>query len=975
MTTKEEAADVQRSEDYWRHKACALLLPTPLAELDEAGEAKRAEGVRRAVGLTSESFRHELHQTAERDARDVHVLERVRNLRSKEEPSTRSDTIPMRALVHPLSGQPPPDAVDEIWRLDDLVARYDQWFAELKESVLETPPNDSSSFSLLWHELYASTSELGPARWISRVPGDPLLRDHTWLAVRTMASALVGARFDGGDASLLHVHCGPVQSFIEAARRTSDLWLGSYLISFLAYQATKEIARLCGPDSVIYPHLATLPLAQLTRRREDPSKASHEPSREEKQQWLRASQPNRFVAVVDGGKARDIATVAARAVLDRWTAMGHKVKTSLTNSGNGKLSGGFYRFEEQIAELLELDIVVQPWPSDVGKARSMLEAAQRLPKQPPASNASAGDYYEAVFGLGRDTLGAQRRVLSLSTRPGDARIKCTQCGRREAMGPCNPDERDARKKWKQWWEGLRSQVSGDPGAKETVEFRRGESLCAVCLTKRLACRFDLAGGKGELGLDWNETDRDRPLLRFPSVASIAAAPLRLYLLEQAAHDDVRRWVKDVANLHRMLGFTEPGNLLPGLGDIGRGSDVLDYDGTWLYARSYELDTILSDHDLTEEDLPTDDGKGDRVKALEAGLPKARGSLAAVGKMLGSKNARPQGASIRATPYYAVIVIDVDEMGHWLDGTHEQRPHLEKILENAGMSEREARALGTEIHRPISSSLHTEVSRRQGEMAASTLREIVENTHLGRVVYSGGDDVLAFVPLHTLWRCLRDIEAAFTADAALGSEVTLSAGVAIYDWRSPLSLALRTARKAEGKAKQTKGCVVVNLEIRSGAPIELRLPWKFYDDETRTHVDLLDVSRMVEELVAAGDQGKKSPLLRPSAAEVIRRELDTLRHQGLGKAFAARVAKLLQPKLLPSSDALPPWIRLMMKVAPEKPPEDRPRGAKLLARKAGTAGQVVELLLLLRFLAREHGGMAHDALYTKIDRRRARRETR
>lgn len=940
MTTMKETMSVSREPGYWRHKTRAVLLPTPLAELDAAGEQEREASLLAWLGLEQE--RAELHGNAARDARGVHVPESVRTLRWEARSGEPSADIPMRSLVHPLSGERPRDAEDAIWKLDEQRRRYSAWIGALQRD--RDPPSDSHSFANLWHDLCASVGR-ADAKWVGRVPGALELRDHTWLAQRTMASALVGARFDGGEACLLYVHCGPVQSFIAAARRTSDLWLGSYLISLLAYEATKTIADLCGPDSVIYPHLATLPLAQ--RDRHSLADRAGRPMKE-KQAWLRASQPNRFVAVVDESKAQAIATLAARAVCDRWARIGEAVRKEISDEH------GLAGFDEQLSALLDIDVVLQPWPDDKDVLHAMLAAAKRVSQHPPEhARTGAGEYYEAVFGLGRDTLGAQRRVLSFSMVRGDARVKCTQCGRREAMGPRHDGCR--RSEWRDWWETLRSQLNGSDPSRETVQFRNGEWLCAVCLTKRLACCYDLAGSCSELGLAWSK-EKDRALLRFPSVASIAAAPLRLYLREQVAHQEVRRWTRCLQEVHKELEFEFPGNLLPGLGEIGRGMDVLDCDGTWLYARSYERETVLNDHDSTG----VDSEKFDRA------LEEAREAFGRIGKLLGSSG-RSKPSSMRATPYYAVVVLDVDEMGRWLDGSHQDRPSIAEVLAQSGLSiDQDHSVEGMTRPRPVSSSLHAEVSRRQGELATKTLHEIVEHAHLGRLVYSGGDDVLAFVPLHTLWGCLRDIERAFTADSALGSKITLSAGVAIRDWRSPLSLALRAARRAEGKAKLSKNCVVVDLEIRSGAPLDVQLPWWFEEDGQRR--DLADVSTMVEALVRAEVQGESPMLLRPSAVEVLRRELDTLRDEGLEEAFKARVAKLVRP-----DGKARPWIEHMVEVLHPERKEKVPKYVRILARKHRDLGQSVNFLLLLRFLAREHGGMEHEDVYKRIAIRQEQRK--
>lgn len=52
---------------------------------------------------------------------------------------------------------------------------------------------------------------------------------------------------------LLQIHIGPMQAFIAAARRTRDLWFGSWLMSELSKAAAKGIAGQAGADALIFP--------------------------------------------------------------------------------------------------------------------------------------------------------------------------------------------------------------------------------------------------------------------------------------------------------------------------------------------------------------------------------------------------------------------------------------------------------------------------------------------------------------------------------------------------------------------------------------------------------------------------------------------------------------------------------------------------------------------------------------------------
>jgi len=52
---------------------------------------------------------------------------------------------------------------------------------------------------------------------------------------------------------LLALTVGPVQQFIAAARRTRDLWFGSYLLSEISKAAAKAVADEVGIDALIFP--------------------------------------------------------------------------------------------------------------------------------------------------------------------------------------------------------------------------------------------------------------------------------------------------------------------------------------------------------------------------------------------------------------------------------------------------------------------------------------------------------------------------------------------------------------------------------------------------------------------------------------------------------------------------------------------------------------------------------------------------
>ncbi len=98
--------------------------------------------------------------------------------------------------------------------------------------------------------------------------------------------------------------------------------------------------------------------------------------------------------------------------------------------------------------------------------------------------------------------------------------------------------------------------------------------------------------------------------------------------------------------------------------------------------------------------------------------------------------------------------------------------------------------------------HAAFSAKLTQFAAQSVPKIIKE-HGGAgglLVYSGGDDVLALLPLKHALTCAHELYKAFHALMGL----TASAGIAITPHDLPLDNALEMARKAEEEAKETYG---------------------------------------------------------------------------------------------------------------------------------------------------------------------------
>ena len=215
-------------------------------------------------------------------------------------------------------------------------------------------------------------------------------------------------------------------------------------------------------------------------------------------------------------------------------------------------------------------------------------------------------------------------------------------------------------------------------------------------------------------------------------------------------------------------------------------------------------------------------------------------------------------------YYAVLALDGDEIGKWVSG--EKTPsfgaQFSCYTDTQGVQQQGARKYFADhggenllaTHRALSPSYHLQFSQALSNFALLCARRIVE-AHDGRLIYSGGDDVLAMLPADTALECAQALREAFQGrgvpvagiDAPApgylsisqdqsgraiafpvpGKDAEVSVGIAIAHFKSPLQDVVRAAQNAEKHAKNSLGraAVAVTLMKRSGEITEWGAKWQ------------------------------------------------------------------------------------------------------------------------------------------------------
>jgi CRISPR-associated protein Cmr2 len=132
--------------------------------------------------------------------------------------------------------------------------------------------------------------------------------------------------------------------------------------------------------------------------------------------------------------------------------------------------------------------------------------------------------------------------------------------------------------------------------------------------------------------------------------------------------------------------------------------------------------------------------------------------------------------------------------------------------------------------------HSRFSQSLSRFAGEAHRIVAE--HFGVLVYAGGDDVLAFVPVDTCLACARGLHTEFGKMLAEWSHktaqsLTLSVGLSIAHFLEPLEDLREYARAAEQHAKNPRSSdgpqdarngLAVHLLKRGGGPIAVRANW-------------------------------------------------------------------------------------------------------------------------------------------------------
>ena len=712
------------------------------------------------------------------------------------------------------------------------------------------------------------------------LPADTRVPDHSIWDHLDMVSAFAGAfaADPDGDAALLALSIGPVQSFIAAARSTSDLWAGSHLLARLSWEAVKVVCERLGPDAILFPRLRNIPQVDVWLRDELPSECGdwfngcEWTSKEtDANPLFSAALPNRFVAIVPASAAKAIAGEVEARVRDWLKSCGTKV----------------------IARLLEtasLRRPIDPRDETVYAYRQMGEQLEGFPEV----------HWAAVpFSLIRQ--GDAKRQTDVDTSMlSEAMAPFFGVDATQPSGFLDSPAWQVLRKSRTWHDGT-TFFTPNPGVLYPAVYDLAERVLAAAKAVRPFTQTRQRGWRCSLTgeTEWLTTDEtqieERPYRTRQDTLWAKVAKARPAWAKAGEHLGALPAIK---RLWPTLFAKE----VEGAADAGGIDRFVVSTHTMALAKQIEerVQRVKHGEPISENHLAEFESAVSELQASPVALPRKlmrmigddRGTARWAKRLPGLLDAATDSGDeekqrraeklvktvlgraeekSRIETYYALLLMDGDHMGRILSGGDDEEgvkpscaisyldsfhPQVRRGFEaragdnpDIGEYANQTRAMSPNRHLAISAALN--------DFALYVVPEVVENEYLGRVLYAGGDDVMAMLPVADLLPAMRRLRCAYTGhdphDASvdwkaarhLGKLVckdgftllrgrlmrmmggaTASCGAIVAHHQAPLTAVMRELREAEQRAKNDGGRDAFSLTVvkRSGGVLHLTADW-------------------------------------------------------------------------------------------------------------------------------------------------------
>jgi len=720
-------------------------------------------------------------------------------------------------IRHPLSEE----KIDVILNSQKSIEEISSCLEKISNSYKNL--SDKEKALLIWRnlleEIIEKIQDEELKKCIPILPADTRVPDHSiWehLKVTTAINAFENYQ----NNSLFLFTIGPVQSFISQARKAQDFYMGSFMLSYFTFIAMEEVIENYGPSSIIYPDLYKQPLMDWHLKNNLKNKGL-EPRNFNPDHITLPTIPNRFVAIIGTTDKNKIEEISKNMIIKIKNEI-KMAKEKILKELKIKLSDTQKEIlQNQLSDFPQIYWVAIPWRKEendlqiddlkdfftddkINNWKELYKFANEKGEYPP----NIGFLYQLLYTALEKSMGARKNLRKFEQKQEEGR-KCSVCGERNVLFFWASKNKNKFLKYNPIAYDLTGKI-------EQKYLTEGEGLCALCFLKRT---FKIYLEK--------EVDSIFKDFSFPSVAEIACADFKEKALEKAK-GDFEKYKKD---FFEVLGEDKKFDYLK-IKSLPKLKLEKTLEGSWFY-----------EENLTEKKIKNELG-------VEIDIQKIKELKDLLKNKLYEQAGKPK-------KYYAILYLDGDNMGKWLSG--ELLPKIQYAYNSKVWKELpEDFKKDLQIYAPnkiLTPAIHSAISTALKNYAIEFVRKIVEEDHLGKLIYAGGDDVLAFVNLKDLFDVMEKLRWAFSGHIkfengeikvdtsnnsgfvlkdgvyylTMGKNATCSMGVVIAHYKEPLKIVIDKVFEMNKKAKKAgRNRFVICLLKHSGEERVGIAEWKVGD---------------------------------------------------------------------------------------------------------------------------------------------------
>ena len=629
-------------------------------------------------------------------------------------------------------------------------------------------------------------------KYIPLLPADTRVPDHSiWEHLKITTAINASEKLQNNSLFLFTI--GPVKSFISQARKAQDFYNGSFMLSYFTFIAMEEVIEKYGPSSIIYPDLYKQPLMDWYLKNK-----GIEPKNFNPDHITLPTIPNRFVAIIGTTDKNKIEELSKNMIVKIKNEI-KRAKEKILEELKIKLSDTQKEIlQNQLSDFPQIYWVAIPWrrgendlqiddlkdfftDDKINNWKELYKFVNEKGEHSP----NIGFLYQLLYTALEKSMGARKNLREFEQNP-EAGRKCSVCGERNVL--LYRDEENPFfiiRNIEFFYEGRKngSFVEID---KEKITYKildKKEGLCGLCFLKRTFERY----------LE-KEVDSIFEDFSFPSVAEVACADFKEKAKELPEFKEYENKFFEYIPV-RYLNI----NSLPKL----KLEETLE--GSWFH-----------EENLTEKKIRDELG-------VEIDIQKIKELKNILTNKLYEQAGKPK-------KYYAILYLDGDNMGKWLSG--ELLPEIQYAY-NSKVWEKLPENFKKDLQRYtpnkiLTPAIHSTISTALRNYAIEFVKKIVEEEHLGKLIYAGGDDVLAFVNLKDIFDVMEKLRWAFSGHIKLdqekieiyttnnngfvlkdgvyyltiGKNATCSMGVVIAHYKEPLKIVIDKVFEMNKKAKES-----------------------------------------------------------------------------------------------------------------------------------------------------------------------------